>query len=374
MHIFQLAHNYVHKTFLHGLLESKFNITPGSSNPPANNELRVHGFDLNEQTRAVPDAVSFWNLDKYCEYTGEGTTLVMFDTGITNHPSIIEKHARELLQIYSSDSEDFDGHGTLCAGIACGVKFQNEELAVTCRGVAPGATLAIWKGYNYVSEENDDEWLNQLELLSQHLAPVNVVVISSGIDRHEERLETAIMRLNAKKAIVVCSASNDGAKTSLNIKYPAKYQETICVGAHDRDGVQCNFSPKSKRVDFLALGNNVIGPFTGESCNKLKKGTSFAAPAIGGLICLVLEAVQKTCGDRVLQKIHNNRVMKELLKKLATTAEDGVIDYKKLQSFFGKPDGPRQYIRQLIEEGHIKREEEEKEEEEEEEENYMDVS
>ena len=347
MHIFQLAHNYVHKTFPHGLLESKFNITPGSSNPPASNELRVHGFDLNEQTRAVPDAASFWNLDKYCEYTGEGTTLVMFDTGITNHPSIIEKHARELLQIYSLDSEDFDGHGTLCAGIACGVKFQDEELAVTCCGVAPGATLAIWKGYNYVSGENDDEWLNQLELLSQHPAPVNVVVISSGIDRHEERLETAIMSLNAKKAIVVCSASNDGAKTDLNIKYPAKYQETICVGAHDRDGQPCNFSPKSDRVEFLALGNNVIGPYnyTGESWNELNKGTSFAAPAIGGLICLVLEAVQKTCGDHVLQKIHNNRVMKELLKKLAT--KEGVIDRKKIQMFF-RELGPMHYIRELI--------------------------
>ena len=78
---------------------------------------------------------------------------VMFDIGITNHPSIIEKDARKLLQIYSPNFEDFDGHGSLCAGIACAVEFQDEELAVTYHRVAPDATLAIWKGYNQVREE-----------------------------------------------------------------------------------------------------------------------------------------------------------------------------------------------------------------------------
>ena len=40
-----------------------------------------------------------------------------------------------------------------------------------------------------------------------------------------QRLHTVITRLiNTDKLIVVCVASNDGAKTDLNIKYPADYQ------------------------------------------------------------------------------------------------------------------------------------------------------
>lgn len=223
----------------------------------------------------------------------------MFDTSIApNHPSFTGKGASKL-DFYSQESNEIDGHGTLCAGIACGVEYQDKELAVTYRGVAPGATLAIWKGYDHASEENSDKWLEQLELLTHHPAPrpVDVVVISSGTDGHNERLHTVITKLiNTNSVIVVCSASNDGAKTDLNIKYLAKYQETICVGAHNRHGEQCDFSPRSDRVEFLALWINVVGPILkkpGKPWSEPKRGTSYAAPAIGGLICLILEAVKK---------------------------------------------------------------------------------
>ena len=277
----------------------------------------------------------------------------MFDTGIApSHPSFTGKDAGKV-DFYSQEINDIDGHGTLCAGIACGVEYQDKELAVTYRGVAPGATLAIWKGYNHVSEKNYGNWLEQLLLLIQHPAPrpVDVVVISSGIDEPNKHLEDAIKRLVYDNVIVVCAASNDGATTSLNIKYPAKYQETICVGAHDRDGKPCKFSPESDRVEFLALGIDVFGPILkkpGESWNEPKTGTSYAAPAIGGLICLIVEAVKKTCDEQIFQQIRNNRVMKELLKKLTT--KKGVIDHEKLRVFFGKKDGLEQYIEQLKDE------------------------
>ena len=276
--------------------------------------------------------------------------LVMFDTGIApSHPSFTKKDAGKV-DFYSQEINDIDGHGTLCAGIACGEKYQDKELEVTYRGVAPGATLAIWKGYNHASEKNYGSWLEQLLLLSQHHAscPVDVVVISSGINDPNEDLEDAIKRLVNNNVIVVCAASNDGATTSLNVKYPARYQETICVGAHDRDGKPCNFSPESDRVEFLALGIDVFGPILkkpGEPWNEPKRGTSYAAPAIGGLICLIVEAVKKKCDEQIFKQIHNNRVMKELLKKLATNK--GVIDHEKLRVFFEKKGGLEQYIEQL---------------------------
>ena len=271
----------------------------------------------------------------------------MFDTGITYLPSIIEKFERQLLQTHTQDCVDVDGHGTLCAGIACGVEYRDQELAVTYRGVAPGARLAIWKGFEL---ENSGKWLDQLIEMSQQLPQhVNVVVISSGIDGHNDRLETAIKRLINHNVIVVCSASNYGATIDLSVKYPAMYQETICVGAHDRYGQPCNFSPNSDRVDFLALGDNVIGPIL-KKPGEPKNGTSYAAPAIGGLICLILEAVYVTCGDQICKKIHNNRVMKKLLKKLATT--EGVIDHEKLRMFFGEL-GPEHYISELFSQGTI---------------------
>ena len=102
------------------------------------------------------------------------------------------------------------------------------------------------------------------------------------------------------------------------------YQETICVGAHDQDGEQCYFSPESDQVDFLALGDNVIGPIlkkTGKPWNEPKKGTFYAAPVIGGLICLVLEAVKKNLHVEIRSfNKYTTTVytMKELMKKFAT--------------------------------------------------------
>lgn len=143
--------------------------------------------------------------------------------------------------------------------------------------------------------------MEQLELLSQHPTPrpVDVVVISSGIDRHNECLLTcAILNTNTVLLLwYVLPAMMVQKQTSILNILP-NYQETICVGAHNQDGEQCYFSPESDRVDFLALGDNVIGPILkkpGKPWNEPKKGTFYAAPVIGGLICLVLEVVKKTC-------------------------------------------------------------------------------
>ena len=90
---------------------------------------------------------------------------------------------------------------------------------------------------------------------------VDVVVISSGSEEPVKRMKDAIKKLDSKGVIVVCAAGNDGAEDShnVNIKYPACYPQTICVGAHDRDGHPCGFSSVGE-IDVFALGKDIIGP------------------------------------------------------------------------------------------------------------------
>ena len=147
--------------------------------------------------------------------------------------------------------------------------------------------------------------------------------------------------IDQRGVIVVCAASNEGAIDKAAIWYPARYRETICIGSHDRLGNRSSFSPVGEDMDFLALGEDIIGPNLVDSLTQAY-GTSFAAPAIGGLICLILQAVADKCPGK-LKQIHNGDTMKELLKKL--TSEDphnkqegyGSIKRDQVKNFFSDP-------------------------------------
>ena len=268
--------------------------------------------------------------------------LLMFDTGIRHesHPSFTPDPEiyREIEMFGLSNCDDRDGHGTCCAGIACGNEL---KLSVKCRGVAPNANLVIWKGYECVKEIPIDPWLQQLECMASNCVGIDVVVISSGFEQSNERMEDAIKELDRKGVIVVCAAGNDGARDRHNIKYPARYPQTICVGAHDRYGQPCGFSSVGHEIDVLALGVDIIVPKPVDTNledsnneNYLMKvdGTSFAAPAVGALICLILQAVKDTCRQQDYNQIKGTEPMKKLLRKLAT--ETGVISRKELNKFF----------------------------------------
>ena len=64
-------------------------------------------------------------------------------------------------------------------------------------------------------------------------------------------MKDAIKKLDKQEVIVVCAAGNDGAKDLHNIKYPARYPQTIW--AYDWNGHPCGFSSVGA-IDVLAPG------------------------------------------------------------------------------------------------------------------------
>ena len=297
--------------------------------------------------------------------------LLIFDTGIMQdpHPSFASLIEDEKLKKCGLDNcNDLDGHGTFCAGIACGSlqEYVEDGVPVRCCGVAPNANLVIWKGYTYKYADKTPTcikpWLQQLEDMASNCDGIDVVVISSGFKQPNKRMKDVIIKLDSKGVIVVCAAGNDGAENLENIKYPARYPQTISVGASNREGHECGFSSVGKEihVDVLALGEDIVGP---KNCvdtkledSNIKKyyrpsgGTSFAAPAVGALICLILQAVKETCTKESYDRLKNNDSMKKLLKKLV--GQGGAISSKQLEMFFNKDSssylGPNHFIREMI--------------------------
>ena len=167
------------------------------------------------------------------------------------HPAFASRMNTNRLYQFVGDTSltigDCYGHGTLCAGVACGDPFQStfDGSIVKCRGVSPKATLVVCKAY----DRKGTRWygVEALQRLIQAIDNENlkldVVVLSSGCADHTPDLHEAIKTLDQRGVIVVCAASNEGAKDKAAICYPARYPETICIGAHDRHGNQSSFSP-----------------------------------------------------------------------------------------------------------------------------------
>ena len=284
----------------------------------------------------------------------------MVDTGIQqSHPAFDSKQLQ-------TAPIDLCGHGIFVAGIACGTPFQGmlpDRSTVNCRGVAPKAKLVIYKACDNYQLRWDA--VPALKDLSQ-LPELDVVVMCGGYPEYNPELHDAIKRLDLNKVIIVCAASNEGARDKAAICYPARYPETICIGSHDEYGNRSRSSPVGEEMDFLAPGEGIFGPcydfehrrqqgFTDYLLAK-GKGTSLAAPAVGGLICLILEAIAKKCPDK-LDQIHNGYTMKKLLQKLTSEAlrnpSDGYGSIKRDQvmHFF---EDPKFFIKMLVRENVIK--------------------
>ena len=102
----------------------------------------------------MPDPASYWNLQHvHCTYQGEGTAIAIIDTGIKmNRQSFASRELNTNFFQFVGDSSlsniDTNGHGTFCAGVACGDRVASntpDGLTVECRGVAPKATLVVGK-------------------------------------------------------------------------------------------------------------------------------------------------------------------------------------------------------------------------------------
>ena len=263
----------------------------------------------------------------------------------------------------SYDDTNENGHGTLCAGVACGAEQEGtfkDGKSFKCCGVAPNAKLGIWKAYN---KNERAEWKRQLKLLTEYIEkheepPIDVLVIASGGPDPDPDVQKHIKTLDDKGIIIVCSGSNDGAESN-SIAYPARFPQTICIGSNTPGSRPSDFSPEGEQMEFLCIGENIIGPkskiskkksdcFSEESSKKflICKGTSFSAPAVGGLICLILETlISNQEVLRIAEKLNREFIVK-LLKRLTNkkglprneSCGYGAIDRKRLRTFFDDPE------------------------------------
>ena len=292
-------------------------------------------------------AREYWKLDKnedIKKVNGKGKVIAIIDTGLKkNHKAFDGKNIvhRNFIEVGNcDDTTDLDTiqyHGTKCAAIAAGSYFANctDKEGVPARkdifpgGVAPEADLIICRVSN---REDPKPFIKALKWIANYEDEetgrhVDVVSLSFRFpqeisDKDQEEMEKEIDNLNHRGTLCVAAAGNDGKREENPIGFPAIFGKVICVGAHNRHGIAADFTAQGNNIHAMAPGVNVWAPACSNNpkyermkAMEICDGTSYASPAIAGLICLLQQ--YKDENNVQGRKLTNYSNMKNILKKLS---------------------------------------------------------
>lgn len=237
------------------------------------------------QTFAVPG--DLWHLPKstfdpiWKRVTGKGVVVAVLDTGCSSHESLPEPVVAQSF-IQGQNWKDGNGHGTHCAGTVLG---RNGI------GLAPDASLMVGKVLSNQGGGSSDGIAKGIRWAVDNGA--DVISMSLGSDSPYQPTQDALRYAGEKGVLVVSAAGNSGFDGRRNsIGYPAKYLESLCIGAYRQDGQRASFSSGGRELDMCCPGQDIISCSTSNGFRGMS-GTSMATPYAAGLLCLVVELMRR---------------------------------------------------------------------------------
>lgn len=253
---------------------------------------------------------------------GAGVRVAVIDSGVAPHPALQDVVVD--YRNFSSDSEVYDtlGHGTHVAGVI-GAK------SGVAKGIAPGVQVVSMKVLGHSGMGSNDAVAHAVNHSVD--AKVDIVCMSLGSPRPSSRVHEAIRHATSQGILVVCAAGNDGGA----VNYPAAFQETIGVGAVDKNGNVCEFSSRGKEITVAAPGQDITSTWLADGYACLS-GTSMAAPFVTGVLSLYVSAA-KAEGRKVDHKAAL-QALSESSRDVGSPGKDpeygwGLVDPHKLLNY-----------------------------------------
>lgn len=215
------------------------------------------------------------------ESKGEGVVVAVIDTGCDlNHKDLVDNllPGKNFID-QSKEPIDKAGHGT---HVSSTIAASDNGFGMV--GVAPMTKIIPVKSLG-------DDGTGSMNTVADGIYwaanqdCVDFITMSLGSPAPAKIIEDAITYANSKGRIVFCAAGNSGENSE--IMYPAKYKNTISIGAIDENMNRTSFTCSGDDLDFLAPGHNIIGCVPGNRYASMS-GTSMSNPFVVGCASLLL--------------------------------------------------------------------------------------
>ncbi len=203
--------------------------------------------------------------------------IAIIDSGLDrDHPDLADHYAWGL-DTYGADTDpdDYDGHGTHCAGIAAAVTGNATGVA----GIARDCRVA---GYRCGNSSFPSSTLIAA-IHDARTRGAHVLSMSWGSYGSNPAIRSALDDALADGCVLVAAAGNDGTQQKL---YPAALDTVIAVGATKQGDVRASFSNHGSWVSVAAPGQQITSTYKNGLYATLS-GTSMATPLVAGAAALV---------------------------------------------------------------------------------------
>jgi len=270
---------------------------------------------LNDTVKLI-GANSLWDKG----FRGEGVKVAVIDTGINKkHPNLYDpKVVEEISFVDGEGTEDYQGHGTLVAGIIAGTgeaggkgfygwldeKVMNTSIKPgTQVGVAPKAKLLNAKVFNLSGVATVSSIIAGIEWAVEHGADVINMSFGGYPMAPKDQLVKAVEKAVAKGVVVVVSAGNWGPGR-FTVMSPGRSPSAVTVGSVYRTGEVVYFSSRGPapygmilKPDLVAPGATVISAYQNKTLKDVYYaefwGSSAATAFVSGASALLVQAFSK---------------------------------------------------------------------------------
>lgn len=212
--------------------------------------------------------------------TGHQVKVGVIDTGVDySHPDLSHSLERGINLIHRTlPPFDDNGHGTHIAGtIAAANRLQGMI------GVAPRASIYPVKAFDYNGTAFVSDIILGIDWCVRNR--MNVVNMSFGMISRSKSLFAAVANAYRSGVLIIASSGNDGKRS--RIDYPARYKQTVAVGAINRLGKVASFSNRCEDIDIYAPGEKVLSCWP-RGGRRIMSGTSMATSHVTGAVALLL--------------------------------------------------------------------------------------
>ena len=228
--------------------------------------------------------------------TGRGIAVAVLDTGIDlAHPDVAARAVTTQSFVTGESVQDGHGHGTHCAGTACGPAVPSSGPRY---GVAPDAQLFVGKVLSDAGSGTDAGILAGINWAVLHGCHVVSLSLGADVAQVHPPYTAAGRRALDRGCLLVAAAGNNADRPAGQPGFvgpPASSPDVLAVGALDQRLDVAPFSARSLgatrggQVDVAAPGVDVLSAWPLPTLYRSISGTSMATPHVAGLAALWAE-------------------------------------------------------------------------------------